>query len=1043
VAGRRAKWSKKLAREVYEDFLHRRQDPALLEKALGNEFSARVFPIAANEEKQLILAYSEELLGAKPYRVALAGTPTLDRLTVDVSAHGSRPAHIKFERKAMAPTEDLVLHGASDEANSALRNGDLAVIRIHPRLELEPVPLGNTIVMFDTSASRAPGFPRQLVLLEQIARRIGQQPDATLTVAAFDQTQELIFRGKGAGFDHHHIEQILRRAAMGATDVYGAIAWVKQEARLQSAKRLIIVTDGITTMHDTESDPILPMVRALRDIGIERLDVVLSGGIRDSDAARSWTTQLPIFGVVLDAELPFAAIERQLTHAASGKLPVDVEGATWFWPTELDGIDDGGESLVYAEVAQNRALALRVGNQAIKLRTSQIGERALLERAWARAKIANLEEQRRRDHDNPELVRQMVELSQRFRVISPVTSLLVLESAADYDRFGVKRDPNLLQIKEGQVIAAAAQNEDVRAASAPSTTVVPQRSAAKSSPPEAQAFGAIGLLEAGASVNVAPTANTEPLGGGAALSGDARARAALWGDSIGDAFGAGGLGLTGIGEGKAEGKGLGSIGTLGHGAPATSGTVVAPSSGNRRSGGPGSGSGRLSGSHRTRAPIVRAGATTVSGTLAPEVVRRIVRQSHGRFRMCYEQGLQQNPNLDGVVQVRFVIGRTGQVMNAQNGGSTLPNATVVSCVISAFYGVEFPAPESGIVTVQYPIIFEPGSGVRPLANKPFARSSQPEEYDQPWDGKFAEVMAEITAKRFELASARAEQWRDERPNDVLAWVALGRAYRAQGELDRAGRAFGSIIDLWGFRADLRRYVASELEALDRANYLAIATDSYRHALADRPDHPSSHLWLAIALMKQGDLVAAMKILEIGYRRDFDPRYRAARRIFGELIEMCAAAEMRKDPEHATLIQKRVEEFGLTVGTAPSARLLLSWESDANDVDFHVFDQIGTLAYFGAPVLPDRGGELYADVTDGYGPECFAIDAPRKRGDRRYSLFAHYFRRGPMGAGLGKLEIVEHDGKGELSFDTRPYVVTRDGSRVPLGDVSFERKLAAK
>ncbi len=42
----------------------------------------------------------------------------------------------------------------------------------------------------------------------------------------------------------------------------------------------------------------------------------------------------------------------------------------------------------------------------------------------------------------------------------------------------------------------------------------------------------------------------------------------LWGDQIGDSFGAGGLGLSGVGEGgggRGEGIGLGSIGTLGHG----------------------------------------------------------------------------------------------------------------------------------------------------------------------------------------------------------------------------------------------------------------------------------------------------------------------------------------------------------------------------------------------------------------------------------------------------------------------------------------------
>jgi hypothetical protein len=38
---------RQLARRAYEDFLHRRQDPALLEKEAGNEFRARIFPICA------------------------------------------------------------------------------------------------------------------------------------------------------------------------------------------------------------------------------------------------------------------------------------------------------------------------------------------------------------------------------------------------------------------------------------------------------------------------------------------------------------------------------------------------------------------------------------------------------------------------------------------------------------------------------------------------------------------------------------------------------------------------------------------------------------------------------------------------------------------------------------------------------------------------------------------------------------------------------------------------------------------------------------
>jgi len=108
-----------------------------------------------------------------------------------------------------------------------------------------------------------------------------------------------------------------------------------------------------------------------------------------------------------------------------------------------------------------------------------------------------------------------------------------------------------------------------------------------------------------------------------------------------------------------------------------------------------------------KAPQVRMGGVSISGRLPPEVIGRIVRQNFGRFRLCYENGLRNNPNLQGRVAVRFVIGADGAVSNVGNGGSDMPDAGVVSCVARAFKGLSFPLPERGIVTVVYPIMFSP------------------------------------------------------------------------------------------------------------------------------------------------------------------------------------------------------------------------------------------------------------------------------------------------------------------------------------------------
>jgi hypothetical protein len=106
--------------------------------------------------------------------------------------------------------------------------------------------------------------------------------------------------------------------------------------------------------------------------------------------------------------------------------------------------------------------------------------------------------------------------------------------------------------------------------------------------------------------------------------------------------------------------------------------------------------------------VTRLGVLTVSGRLPREVIQRIVRQNYGRFRLCYENGLRNNPSLQGRVAVRFVIGRDGAVSNVSNGDSDLPDAAVVKCVLQAYYGLSFPEPDGGIVTVAYPIMFSPG-----------------------------------------------------------------------------------------------------------------------------------------------------------------------------------------------------------------------------------------------------------------------------------------------------------------------------------------------
>ena len=116
---------------------------------------------------------------------------------------------------------------------------------------------------------------------------------------------------------------------------------------------------------------------------------------------------------------------------------------------------------------------------------------------------------------------------------------------------------------------------------------------------EAAEFGMIGLL------NRRPAAiRTRRRPPGVATTRSATtpmsARGNMWGDAIGDSFGRGGLGLSGIGEGG---------GGRGEGIGASAPSVTAPASARRRASARAGGSARVTGSpRRARAGLPRCGS---------------------------------------------------------------------------------------------------------------------------------------------------------------------------------------------------------------------------------------------------------------------------------------------------------------------------------------------------------------------------------------------------------------------------------------------------
>ncbi len=964
------------ARRAYEDFLHRRQDPALLEKEAGNEFRARIFPIPARASKDIIISYSQTLEASDAvYRLPLRGLPAIDDLKVSVmlgqqaaaSAKAISYRPVTMAQQGTKPTKDFELAVPADLRG--LRHGSLVAARITPQIEAAQGDLEGLVILFDTSASRAPGFAGSVAHLERLVRalRSAHGDDFALSVAAFDQAVTPIFADDADEFGSEHTKALLARRALGASDFTAALRWAQGEAKRIGGGRVVALTDAIATAGPNEGDQLRATLHAAR-AEIERFDIILAGGIRDRELAEKLVSGLlPRDGVVLDADQPAEILAKRLGQRTVSGVGVDIAGANWVWPRQLDGIQPGDDVLVFAELGADSALAANAplsitltgpvgkgGRQTVEMPLAPVAG-PLIERAAARALVAKLGADRDAVGDVPnaaqmreKLRRQIIDTSIQYRVLSDYTALLVLETEADYVRYGIAREAlaNILTVgprgievlQRGQPVLLMAKKDKA----------VPQK-AELATGDERRRDQAPTPTSGGADPpSPAPGANQ-------ARQAAAPAEMDFDDDSVDGEL------ADGFGEAVEGGVAGGVVG----------GSVAARGTGH---GGGGDGRGGFDPADSEPAPEPEAVAASAPPPPPPARPAPSADRAANREQARSRRASRAAPRTETAVRGRVRIAEAEEA-----------------------------APEN-----------KKAAGPAPLT------------------GQLAEVMDAIAAGQTERAAVTALRWRSEKPGDVMALIALGESLEALGRDELAARAYGSIIDLFPSRADMRRFAGARLERLSRAG-AALAADSYAKAASQRPDHLTGHRLLAYAELRQGNYAKAFDAALAGLARDYPQnRFAGGKRILRDDLGLIAAAWIREDPKQRDTILSRLQSAGAELAIEPSLRFVLNWETDANDVDFHIHDGKGGHAYYSQKQLAS-GGELYADVTTGYGPECFTI--PGKAAAYPYEIRLHYYSRGPMGYGMGKLEIIEHDGNGQLRFEQRPFVVMSDGAYVEVGQIT--------
>lgn len=754
---------------IVEDTV-RPRDPALLEWISGGEFSLKIFPIPAKSSRKVVLAYNQALPSAGgrvryvyPLSLGADRTTTVDDFSISVTASdgeaalrdiGTRglPASIRTEgknilahysAKSFTPVEDFELAYERERPSASASRASVAVYT--PRegefLSIDPkrgssapkkTAQGSTVpAVFnpDGDAAAAPktsrfvsirmeaGLPegapppahirRDIALvidtshsqsretlegeIALAAGLLGQMdPDERFFVLACDSACSAYPESGLTEVTMSSIEAagrfLRQRTPGGASDIAGALIDAARRLPADGSGQLLYIGDGAASAGELSAGAIAE--RAGSVIRERKVDVRLIGAGRTVDEVLLEGLAQRVGATYEPARTDQSLAERAVGLGMALRAPVIrgttlsvPPGLTRIYPKTLPSLRLGQEvrivALAEGEVDGDIGLEGELGGAPYSLRKSikMVGnedelQNPLVPRLWAEARIRELEAS-----GDKEAALEAIELSKRFHVMSRHTSLLVLENDRMFAEFGIRRTTREADDLSDHAFGAEGSDDALRAKGAPEEGKGEKVSGLKS------------LLN-----------GAKP---GDSAKADDDLPPASSGGSPKESFGAGGLGLSGIGEGgggRGEGIGLGSVGSIGRGAGTGTGQ------------GFGSGHGRLGGSHRVKPPQVRMGATSVSGRLPPEIIQRIVRQNFGRFRLCYENGLRSNPNLRGRVAVRFMIGQEGRVASAGDGGSDLPDSGVVSCVVRAFFGLMFPAPEGGTVTVVYPIIFSPGEG---------------------------------------------------------------------------------------------------------------------------------------------------------------------------------------------------------------------------------------------------------------------------------------------------------------------------------------------
>ncbi len=471
-------------RRVYEQILTSQRDPALLECVDGSTFKMRVFPLEARQEKRIVLSYTQKLTteyGQAQYRFpaghslelvrdwsfharVVGGAPLLSRqpppgysspMKIDLVKGDGRDLLFDARQRDVSLDRDVVLDLGIPTANSPDKDARFTaaeddgarylMLRFLPRLPAsEPKQQRRDwVFLFESSGDRDPLLARTQI--EIVRSLLGNAaPDDTFAVLTAGTNVRAFAPGlKPATPENVHsaLEFLERSHLIGALDLGKALGEAEPLLRAAANPYLVHVGGGIAAMGERREDVLAKRVPdGTRYVGVGvgkrwgrgfmKTAAERSGGFVtqiNPDEAISWRgfelASALLLPRLLDVKITDDAGRNYLTFATSAAHGEEVCAVARFErdvrlpeKVTVSGNVDGQpyrRELPLADVAENASY---------------------LPRVWAKLEIERLLAEDSRANKE-----KIVALSKATYVMTPFTSLLVLESEQMYRDFKVDR----------------------------------------------------------------------------------------------------------------------------------------------------------------------------------------------------------------------------------------------------------------------------------------------------------------------------------------------------------------------------------------------------------------------------------------------------------------------------------------------------------------------------------------------------------------------------------------------------------------------------